>query len=51
MLNIYGLLDEHFRELIDPAAPLMKRWTGAEFGEGPALPARNLITTPTIYGL
>jgi gluconolactonase len=36
MLNNYEILDDGFRQLIDPASPLIKLWTGAEFGEGPA---------------
>ena len=37
MESVYEVLDGDFRQLIDPAAPLRKRWTGAAFGEGPAI--------------
>jgi gluconolactonase len=36
MEDVYEVLDGDFGELIDPAAPLTKHWTGATFGEGPA---------------
>jgi gluconolactonase len=36
MNEVYQVLDDHFRTLIDPDAPLRKHWTGGEFGEGPA---------------
>jgi gluconolactonase len=36
MEDVYEVLEGEFRELIDPAAPLTKHWTGAAFGEGPA---------------
>jgi gluconolactonase len=36
MGSVYEVLDDDFSQLIDPAAPLRKRWTGAAFGEGPA---------------
>ena len=36
MLDVYEVLDNDFRKLVDLAAPLTKHWTGAEFGEGPA---------------
>ena len=36
MSDVYEVLDDSFRALIDPEASLTKLWTGAEFGEGPA---------------
>jgi gluconolactonase len=47
ILDFYEILDDDFRELIDAASRLVKLWTGAEFGEGPAyFPAgRYLVWT------
>jgi gluconolactonase len=45
MNEAYEVLDEAFLALIDPAAPLVTLWTGADFGEGPAYfpAARSLV--------
>ena len=47
ILDSYEILDDDFRELIDPASRLVRLWTGAEFGEGPAYfpAARYLVWT------
>jgi len=36
MNEAYEVLDREFLRLIDPDAPLVRLWSGADFGEGPA---------------